>query len=198
PYDVLRLRRKTGLKSFELLEKYIITEKGEEDIFPHFYLTMVDDGRASCVFVNRNGCTIYQDRPAACRTYPMGRAVTREKGRLDVFFVLLHEAHCHGFTEHTIQTVESFNRSQGLEPYNRFNDMLTSITQHEKIRQGMRLSDQQLLSYSLALYDIDTFRSALEKGAIPGADDIPGTDFTDDEALLVYGMKWLKRALFAS
>jgi len=196
PYDVLRLRQATRLDSAELLEKYIIIEQNPEDIFPRFYLTMVDDGKASCVFIQQDGCSIYQHRPGACRTYPMGRAAIREKGKLEEFFVLLHEPHCHGFAEQTIQTIDSYSRAQGLESYNRYNDMLTEITQHEKIRQGMRLDNKQVQTYSLALYDIDTFRASLKKGALMGAEDAPVTVFSNDEALLEYAMKWLERELF--
>ena len=77
PYDVLRLRKATGLTSRELLENYIITEQDPGEPFPRFYLTMVDDGRASCVFVSPQGCTVYPHRPSACRAYPLGRAAVR-------------------------------------------------------------------------------------------------------------------------
>lgn len=198
PYDVLRLRQATGLSSAELLERYIIAEQTPEDIFPRFYLTMVDDGKASCVFVSREGCTIYQHRPGACRTYPMGRAAVREKERINEFFVLLHEPHCHGFREHVLQTTASYTSSQGLEPYNSFNDLLTEITQHEKIRQGMRLNEKQAQSYSLALFDIDTFRDLLQKGEINNSAEQVVEEISDDEALLVYAMNWLKKELFGA
>ncbi len=198
PYDVLRLRKATRLHSGELLEKYIIAEQYPEDIFPRFYLSMVDDGKASCVFVNQQGCSIYQDRPAACRSYPLGRAASRENGRMNVFFVLLHEPHCLGFAELTRQTVSSFSRSQGLDPYNRFNDLLTAITQHEKIRRGLRPSVEQVQDYTLALYDIDTFRSRLQEGTIPGTENPPGTIFSDDEKLLVYAMEWVEKNIFST
>ena len=41
PYDVLRLRQATSLDSAQLLDRYIIVEQDETDIFPRFYLTMV-------------------------------------------------------------------------------------------------------------------------------------------------------------
>jgi len=99
PYDVLRLRSATGLSSSELHKRYIIEEYGPEDIFPSFFLTMVDDGQASCVFVNAEGCSIYKHRPGACRTYPMGRGTTRKEDDVNEQFVLLQEPHCHGFKE---------------------------------------------------------------------------------------------------
>lgn len=196
PYDVLRLRSATGLHSAELLEKYVIVEQGEQEVFPQCYLTMVDDGQASCVFVSPSGCSIYPNRPGACRSYPMGRAAARQNGHINEFFVLLHEPHCHGFQEHTVQTTQSYTKSQGLEPFNRFNDMLTAITQHEKIRRGQRLSDKQVLEFILALYDLDTFRTRLRSGDITTGKNVPEAVFNDDEQLLVFGLEWVEERLF--
>ncbi len=195
PYDVLRLRQATNKSSAELLENYIIVEQDEADTFPRYYLTMVDDGQASCVFLAGHGCGVYQHRPGACRTYPMGRAVRRENNRLKEFFVLLREPHCLGFQEQIVQNVESYSKSQELESYNRFNDMFAEIQQHEKIRNGMRLSAAQLSAYKLALYDIDTFRQKLGKMSTEGQAMIKH-ERLDDEALLTFNFRWLKKELF--
>jgi len=47
PYDLLRLRKSTGMHSEKLLESYIIVEHNPDEPFPRFYLTMVDDGRGT-------------------------------------------------------------------------------------------------------------------------------------------------------
>ncbi len=36
-------------------------------------LKMLDDKERSCPFVTPEGCTIYTDRPANCRYYPVGQ-----------------------------------------------------------------------------------------------------------------------------
>lgn len=198
PYDVLRLRRATGLTSSQLHERYIIEEHGPDATFPEFFLTMVDDGRASCVFVSSQGCSIYQHRPGACRTYPLGRGTTRTAGTVDERFVLLREPHCRGFREKTEQTAQSFMQSQELQMYNRYNDMLTAITQHRQIRQGYRLTAAQIKLYRLALYDLDTFRSHLRDGRIASPIAVDSMVFEDDETLLEFGMELITRLFFAS
>lgn len=198
PYDMLRLRHATRMHSAELHATYVIEECSPEDVFPRFYLTMVDDGRASCVFVNQEGCTIYQHRPGACRTYPLGRGTVRNGAGLNHQFVLLREPHCHGFAEKTLQTVKSFMESQELEPFNRFNDLLTHITQHQKIREGMRLSQEQVNLFRLTLYDLDSFRDQLKEQRITSPLEIPQTVFEDDEALLEFGMQFTEKLLFNS
>ncbi len=67
PYDVLRMKNGLKISSAEFLEKYVIVEHENNDIFPRLYLSMVDDGNESCVFVTPQGCSIYNDRPGACR-----------------------------------------------------------------------------------------------------------------------------------
>ncbi len=198
PYDVLRLRLATGLTSGQLHERYIIEEQGPNDIFPRFYLTMVDDGRASCVFVRSEGCSIYPHRPGACRTYPLGRGTVKRKNCLQEQFVLLREPHCRGFEEEPGQTPQTYMKSQELEPYNRFNDLLAEITQHEQIRQGAKPSAELVRLYKLALFDLDTFREKLRRsklGISAGLLQLPAED-SDDESLLEFSMNWLKTQLF--
>ena len=49
PYDVLRLKNKLHRHSGMFLEQFVIIEWEEGMLFPTCYLTMVDDGKASCV-----------------------------------------------------------------------------------------------------------------------------------------------------
>ncbi len=129
PYDILRLKKACALTSEEFLDRFVIIEHDGQEAFPRFYLSMVDDGRESCVFVAKAGCTVYEDRPGACRAYPLGRAAIRQTNgdmgnravRMDEFFVLLKESHCQGFAEQQPHTASSYSTEQGLERYNHFN-----------------------------------------------------------------------------
>ena len=200
PYDVLRLKKGCGLHSQEFLDRYVIIEQDDHETLPRLYLTMVDDGRASCVFIGESGCTQYQDRPGACRAYPMGRAAIRQADNsMDDFFVLLQESHCRGFQEQQEQDVATYSTDQGLAAYNRFNDAVAQILQHEQIRQGKQFSPLQQEHFVLALYNLDHFRTLLLSGQLPGArpfDESGSEALTDDEALLLYAIDWLHDILF--
>ncbi len=200
PYDVLRLRKALNLSSQALLDQYIIIEKEEEEIFPRFFLTMIDDGRASCVFVAEKGCSVYSDRPGACRAYPMGRAAMRtQEDTIEEFFVLIKEEHCRGFEETREQTPETYSQDQELDVYNYFNDKITTILQHEKIRQGMKLGKAQVDDFIFALYNLDRFRQSLHAGKLLDTSMKPGQleELEDDEKLLLFAIDWLKQRLFS-
>ncbi|MFN2353639.1 MAG: YkgJ family cysteine cluster protein [Desulfopila sp.] len=199
PYDVLRLKNALGMHSAQFLDNYVIIEREDGEVFPRFYLTMVDDGNASCVFVTKDGCSLYPDRPGACRAYPMGRASMRQPdGSIEDQYVLLNEEHCHGFAESGKQTPLEYSRQQGFDKYNSINDVLIPVLQHEKIRDGMQLNEQQVALFTLALYDLDTFRDKLFSAALDAAppDAAEQERLNDDEALLLFAVTWLKSELF--
>ncbi|MDP3696310.1 MAG: hypothetical protein Q8R42_09365, partial [Desulfocapsaceae bacterium] len=186
--------------SEEFLDRYVIIEQEEHETFPRFYLTMIDDDRASCVFVSDAGCTLYQDRPGACRAYPLGRAAIRQADNtMEEFFVLLQESHCQGFQELQEQNGATYCTEQGMASYNHFNDAVAAILQHEQIRQGKRLSENQIEQFILALYNLDQFRTLLFTGQLVGTTEVDDTTrqrLVDDEELLLYAIDWLKNILF--
>lgn len=200
PYDVLRLKKACGLHSQEFLDRYVIIEQEEYETFPRLYLTMVDDGRASCVFVAPTGCTLYTDRPGACRAYPMGRATIRHgDNSMEEFFVLLRESHCRGFQEQQQRNAGTYSEEQGLADYNRFNDAVAVILQHDQIRRGKRLSPEQIDSFLLALYNLDLFRQQLLSGNLTTTaplDSETRQQLENDEELLLYAINWLRLHLF--
>lgn len=199
PYDVLRLRKATGLSSEALLAEYIIIEQEPGEPFPRFYLTMVDDGRDSCVFVGKSGCTVYDHRPAACRAYPLGRAAQRtDPSGVIEHFVLIRENHCQGFLEPKRQTPTQYGLDQDLTIYNRYSDMVATILQHPMIREGFIPSPPRIELFTLALYNLDTFRALLLAGRLAQVRLSPKekAQLHDDEQLLVFAIETVHRHLF--
>jgi len=202
PYDVLRLKNRLQMHSGGFLDQYVIIEWDERILFPQCYLTMVDDGRASCIFVSPAGCKVYEDRPGACRAYPVGRGAARrsENEQITEHFVLIKEAHCRGFEEFLSQTPSSYLLDQGVNEYSRFNDAVMSILQHDRVKQGFRPDRGQLDQYILALYNLDLFRQEMSDGRIsmnrpltPG--ELQGLT-GDEDQLLFLGISWLRQEFF--
>jgi Fe-S-cluster containining protein len=201
PYDVLRLKNALQMKSGDFLHRYVIIEKEEHETFPRFYLTMVDDGRASCPFITGTGCRAYNNRPGACRTYPLGRAVSvNPDGCKEEFHVLLTESHCRGFDASTQFTIDTWNTDQDLIHYNMVNDEVMSLLQHEGVKQGGRLSKEQVDMFTFSLYNLDEFRSVVRQknfvSALPEAMQTMLPDIEDDTILLRFAVNWLKNEFF--
>jgi uncharacterized protein len=199
PYDILRLRRATGIGSKEFLEKYVIVEQEPDESLPRLYLTMVDDGRGSCPFVIADGCSVYEHRPGACRAYPLGRAARHlQSGNIEEQFVLVKEEHCRGFEEDTPQTAERFSLDQGMTEYCAFNDALANLLQHGKKYRESTEAQRKTELFLLALYNLDEWRTMLAHEAIDSIDSGTAQAMakSTDEELLLFSFKWLSERIF--
>jgi Fe-S-cluster containining protein len=200
PYDVLRLRNELGISSVDLINRYVVLERDENNGFPILYLGMVDDGKASCPFIGSDGCQVYKGRPGACRAYPVGRGTTLDKGgRKQELYVLVREEHCLGFAESSEYTVAEWFENQGLKEYNLFNDEVLTLLQHEKVHKGMRFSPEQFESIMLALYKLDEFKKQISsvgfKKEFNLTEEKIRAILSDDLKLLRFGIRWLKEIL---
>ena len=201
PYDVLRLKNNLGLSGREFLERYALIEEDDGGELPQIYLGMVDDGRASCPFVTESGCSVYADRPGACRTYPLGRgAFLGQDGTPQELFVLLSEPHCQGFSEAQQQNVPEWTDSQDLARYNHYNDLVMAILQHPRCRQAQRFSRRQIDHFLLGLYDLEGLRAAFDQETIALPFNLSPEErqklAMNDEALLEVGIRWVTHELF--
>ena len=202
PYDIFRLKKGLGLSSDEFLERYTIQHIGPESGLPIVVLKATDTERLTCPFVSEKGCRVYPDRPASCRTYPLVRAISRnrETGKITERFMLLHESHCLGFNEPKEQTVRQWIKEQGIETDNPINDKLMEIISlKNRLRPGpLDLKSRHL--FYVALYDLDNFRNQLFNHNLLENFDVHPEKLTaaetDDTALLEVGMEYVKQVLF--
>jgi Fe-S-cluster containining protein len=190
------------MKPAEFIERYVVEELDEKGIFPVLYLGMVDDGRASCPFVSGDGCTVYNGRPGACRAYPVGRGTTLDKnGRKQELYILVREDHCRGFDEPETHTVAEWFADQGLVEYNKINDEVLALVQHEQVGKGLqRLTREQKDKYILALYKLDEFREMVSSPAFQ--EEFMANEkereaiLADELSLLRFGIRWIMELLF--
>lgn len=83
PYDIIRLKNRLQLSSEEFLAIYTKPELMEKTDLPVITLKLLDDELTSCPFVRDTGCIVYEDRPTACRYYPLGVASLSHKEGAD-------------------------------------------------------------------------------------------------------------------
>ncbi len=202
PYDILRLKKNRDLTSTVFLERYTSQHIGPESGLPVIILKPDPSKDLQCPFVTPEGCSVYEDRPSSCRTYPLARMASRsrETGEITEFYGLIEEPHCKGFEQDKTQTVREWIEDQGIAAYNEMNDLLMEIISlKNRLMPGM-MDIKSKHMFHLACYDLDTFRHhVINEGLLEDMDLDPDTLESiknDDEALLRLGLGWLKQTLF--
>ena len=203
PYDILRLKQRLDLSSREFIDRYTRDYPMDGHGMPGLKLA-TKEGSRECVFLAAEGCSVYQDRPSACRYYALGMMAMRKKDSPsdeDSYFVV-REDHCLGHLEGKTQTVREYRREQGLEPYDEANREWRRIVL-KKRSGGPALgkpSQRSFEMFHMASYDIDGFRAFV---ASAGFGELFELDpalkreiYESDEKLLQFAFRFLKQALF--
>ena len=97
-----------------------------------------------------------------------------------------------------VQNARKYSREQDLPIYNRFNDTVAAILQHDAIRKGFIPSSKQIELFILALYNIDTFREMVLDDQIESV-TLTKTEkecLKGDEEMLLFGIDWMSQQLF--
>ena len=201
PYDILRLKNRLKLSSQQFLDQFTECHAGPRSGLPVVSLKMLKEKDLNCPFVSPAGCTVYEDRPGSCRTYPLGRMAVRKPGRQSCreFYILIREAHCLGFTQPRQWTVRQWKQDQQLDTYNEMNDLMLDILSLKRRGQKKLSTEENELFYT-ACYDLDRFRDlTLEKRLWKCAaveKDMAEAIREDDVALLRFAIEWIKGAVF--
>jgi Fe-S-cluster containining protein len=202
PYDILRLKNRLNILSGVFLENYTDTKIDDRSKFPMVYLKMSDNEKKTCPFLKMDGCRIYEDRPSACRIYPLGRATTKPIGKAKVTerFFLVMEDHCMGFNEEKQWTIEGWLCNEGLEKYNSMNDQWMEIITSENNLGSDDSLIKKIQMFYMASYNLDKFKDFLFKSAFFNrfkvSQSMKDKIYQNDEELLNFSFKWLKFSLF--
>ncbi len=202
PYDILRLRQGLKVSSGEFLALYGSIHDGPETGLPVVsFRTAASDGHR-CPLVSEQGCRVYGNRPASCRSYPLMRLASRsrETGRITERFFLLKESHCRGFEAGRPRTVRQWAADQGLTVYNEMNDRILELISLKNRRRPGPLDPESRKRFVMALYDLDEFRRQVFASALVHneryAPALRREAEKDDVALLILAVEWLKKELF--
>ena len=202
PYDVVRLKNHLGITSGEFLSKYTISPFDENLKYPVVMFKMNDDEKKTCPFVGPEGCTVYEDRPWACRMYPLGMASPGENSEeLDEeFYFLLEESVCKGFESDRKLTVKGWLEDQGIVEYNLEGELYKEITTHKFFTDGGNLAPEKIEMFFTSVYNLDKFRKFIFESSFLKKFDVDEARQAklkeDDLELLKFGYDWLKFAIF--
>lgn len=208
PYDILRLKQHLKLSSMQFLAAHTIESTGPQSGLPIIALKPVGPEHL-CPFVSDRGCTVYPDRPASCRIYPLARAVGIHPvtGERTEQFALIREPHCHGFgPEHSTaprkQSATQWVAGQGLDRYNEMNDLMLDLIQQKRRLGKAPLNPSKRAQFHLALYNIDQFRAHLAKNDLPIPAPLSEKATVamngNDNDLLRFAIQWVRATLLDS
>jgi Fe-S-cluster containining protein len=183
PYDIIRIKNNLGLTSTEFLKEYTTWQIGPSTGLPVVVLKQIND---KCPFVSDDGCTIYKDRPGACRLYPL----VRMRSKSEEYYYVVREEFCAGFKEEKEWTVREWLEDQGAEKYNEMNDVFMELVL-DIYSTGRKLSEDELKLFYVTCYNIDKFRELVlaKQEELEVSDEV----LKDDEKLMMFGIDWLKQ-----
>ena len=194
PYDVVRLRNRLNIGSEEFLEKYATVLSGENPLVPLVLLKMDESQRKRCQFVTDQGCSVYSDRPWACRMFPLDLEIKGKYG------FITDENRCHGLLQGETWVVAEWLKSQEVPEYEEWNELYATITALEDLGK-IDVNNPQIRSMIfMATYNLDTFRRFVLESSFLEKFDIDPERVekikTDDAELLKLGIDWIRFGLF--
>lgn len=213
PYDILQLTKRLAIPAHEFLHRYTTPTYLEKTDMPGVILKLREEDN-KCPFVTPEGCTVYSDRPTACRYYPVGMADFHEGGSRDAdgnetskeeekFFFLVKEDHCKGFEEDKQWTIGEWRADQGVDIRDEMNkDWLRLVMRRKSFGQQATLSEQAKRMFFMASTDIATFRKFIFESSFLQTYEIDDETVAkmreDDVELMLFSFKYLAATLFGA
>jgi len=202
PYDILRLARHFDMPTWKVQLQYTRPYEMDFHGMPGTKMRPVDGGTA-CQFMTEEGCSVYEDRPTACRYYPFGTMGMHRKGAEkyeDLYFVV-KEDHCKGHDEDNEMTIAEFRQQQGVEIYDDMNrEWLDIIVKKRSAGPTVGAPSERSMQLFSMSYDMDAFRLFTQSDGFTNMFEIDselrkGID-EDDQVLVEFCMRFLKQVLF--
>jgi Fe-S-cluster containining protein len=205
PLDVLQISRRLGMNTRDFLDEWTLNPVTKDLHLPVVMLKMKDGEGRRCPLLGEKGCSVYEDRPWACRMYPLGMALPPARAGEEpapVFFVF-EENFCEGRHQDNCPqwTAETWRRDQGIADRDDLEAGFRELVSHPWFIGGRRLDPKRMHMFYTACYDLDGFRSFVFESSFRERfelePDLIEKIRTDDEALLRFAFRWLRFALFA-
>jgi len=203
PYDIIRLKKRLGISSTNFLRDYTVPHEMEKDGIAGVKFRPVDGGTA-CRFMTPEGCGVYEDRPTACRYYPVALLSIRKQDEYTdtQSYALVKEDHCKGHEVARTLTINEYRKEQGVEEFDELARGWRQLILKKK-STGPAIGAPSLKSrqlFFMACYDIDTFHSFVESEAFAKlfamSDDERTLILADDVELMQFSFRFLKQVLF--
>lgn len=213
PYDILQLTNRLGIPAHEFLHKFTMPTYLEKTDMPGVMIKLREEDN-KCPFVTPEGCTVYTDRPTACRYYPVGMADFHEGGSRDSdgnevqsaeekFFFTVREDHCKGFEEDKKWTIREWREDQGVDVRDEMNkEWLRLVMRRKSYGLQATLSEPAKRMFFMASTDLATFRKFIFESSFLDTYELDQETIDkireDDVELMLFSFKYLAATLFGA
>ena len=197
PYDIYRLKHCLRLTSGEFLQRYTLRETEEMSNLPLVFLDPFSPSENGCPFLGDAGCLVYDQRPTACRLFPitMGSQLATQ-GVVDYYFCRKLD-YCQGFETDVSWTVASWQANQGFMEYDQGRRAWLEVILKQGLRGPVDARMQEL--FATLAYDLDRFRQLLGEPVFRKEIVLDKETWEslqrNDLALLEFGYRYLRSVL---
>lgn len=193
PYDLIRLKRALNMDSDTFIERYTIMLPKPKKVLPLLILKMNEEDK-KCPFVTPNGCSVYEDRPWACRMYPLD---INDDG---TYRIIGKPGECLGLTSKVQWKIADWLVSQGIPTYDEMSKVVTQVILPLTVYEPQIENPQISQMVFMALYNLDKFRNFIFNSSflqkLQVAESRISSIQEDDLALLEFGVDWIKFGIF--
>ena len=213
PYDILMLTKRLQIPAHEFLHLYTLPTYLEKTDMPGVMIKMREEDD-KCPFVTPDGCTVYTDRPTACRYYPVGMADFHEGGSRDAagkeitsaeekFFFLVKEDYCKGHEEDKQWTVGEWRADQGVDVRDDMNrEWLRLVMRRKSFGLQATLSEQAKRMFFMASTDLSHFRRFIFESSFLDTYELDPEVVEkireDDVELMLFSFDYLANSIFGT
>jgi len=202
PYDVIRLKESLSKSSTDFLKDHTVPFEMDQDGLPGVKLRTTDEG--ACLFVTEEGCSVYSDRPTACRYYPLGHMSMRATGASynETHYFRIKEEHCKGHDEDRSLTISEYRKEQEVSFHDEMNKEWLEIMLKKKSAGPAvgRPPESTLQMFFMCSFDMDRFRRFVMSDAFRNSYDIEESNYAtfgkEDVPLMHFGVRLMKQVFF--
>jgi Fe-S-cluster containining protein len=202
PYDIIRLKDHLGKSATDFLKEHTVPFRMDKEGLPGVKLRTTDEG--ACLFMTEQGCSVYKDRPTACRLYPLGHMSMLATGSKtdETHYFLIKEDHCKGHEEDQEQSIAEYLKEQETADYDEMNrEWLQLMLKRRSMGPTVgRPPEATLQMFFMCSFDMDRFRRFVLSENFRNTYDLEDSVYEvfekEDISLMLFGVRFMKQAFF--
>lgn len=204
PYDIIRLKQHFGLTSTEFLAKHTVPYQIDGSGITGVKLKTSE--QKHCLLLNDAGCSVYEDRPSACRYYPLGlmaRKIKEEKAE-SFGYAKISDDYCKGHFEDKTISIATYRDEQKVADFDEHNaEWMKILLRKNSAGPAIgQVPELTLQLFFMCSFDVDRFRKFINSKNFRNTyvldDDYFASLQDSDIKLLHFGYRLMNQVFFAN